>query len=161
MALLQQLQDVLETHSVPYRVLTHPRGYSAQRTAACQHIPGKHMAKVVMVRPGDRSVTTVLPASHRVNFEQLQAWLGGPAQLEGEQEFRLLSPSCETGAEPPFGNLFGLDVWVDRTLAEDEDMVFTAGTPCHSVRMRYADVAWLVQPQVAAFAHPARVGHRQ
>ncbi len=155
MPILQQLRDVLEAHDVPYRVLTHPRAYSAQRTAACQHIPGKHMAKVVMVKHGERSVMTVLPATHRVNLDQLQARLGAPLRLEGEQEFRLLFPYCETGAEPPFGNLFGLDVWVDRTLAEDEEIVFNAGTHCHAVRMRYADFAWLVQPQVAAFAQPA------
>ena len=152
MAILQQLQEMLDAYGVPYQVLTHQRVYSTQRTAACQHIPGKDMAKVVMVKQDDRSVMTVLPASHRVNFSQLQAELGGQVRLEGEQEFRMLFPHCETGAEPPFGNLFGLEVWVDRTLTEDEEIVFNAGTHCHAVRMRYADFAWLVQPQVAAFA---------
>ena len=80
MPILQQLQDVLEAHDVPYRVLTHPRAYSAQRTAACQHIPGQHMARVVMVKQGERSVMTVLPATHRVNLDQLQARRAGAAR---------------------------------------------------------------------------------
>ncbi len=152
MSIFNALQETLEANHIPYRLQTHPRTYSSQKTAAVQHVPGREMAKVVMVKKDGRPIMTVLPASHRVNFARLKESLGGEVELESEQEFRRLFPYCETGAEPPFGNLFGLDVWVDTALAEDEEIVCNAGTHYQTVRLRYADFAWIVQPHVATFA---------
>ena len=118
-----------------------------------QHIPGKMMAKVVMVKKEDGTpVMLVLPASHKVDFAQLRAVLGTRAELEQEREFRGLFPDCETGAEPPFGNLFTLDTIVDTVLTQDEEIVFNAGSHWQTVRMRYDDYARLVRPRVAKFA---------
>ncbi len=155
MPMLKALRDVLETNHIPYQLRTHPRTYNSQATAAVQHVPGKQMAKVVMIKKDGQPLMTVLPASHRVNLTRLQATLGGEIELEREQEFRRLFPHCETGAEPPFGNLFGLEVWVDTALAEDEEIICNAGTHFQTVRLRYADFAWLVQPHVATFAEHA------
>ena len=152
MPMLKALREALEDNHIPYLLQTHPRTYSSQETAAVQHVPGREMAKVVMVKKDKQSIMTVLPASHRVNWDRLQEALGGEVALEQEQEFRRLFPYCETGAEPPFGNLFGLEVWVDTALAQDEEIVCNAGTHYQTVRLRYADYAWLVQPNVAAFA---------
>ncbi len=152
MAMLKVLRDVLETNHVPYLLQTHPRVYTSQETAAVLHVPGMQMAKVVMVKKDGQPLMTVLPASHRVNFSRLQAALGEEVELAREQEFRRLFPYCETGAEPPFGNLFGLEVWVDMALTEDEEIVCNAGNHYQTVLLRYADFAWLVQPQVALFA---------
>jgi Ala-tRNA(Pro) deacylase len=97
-------------------------------------------------------VMLVLPASHKVDFAQLREVLGVRAELEQEREFRDLFSGCETGAEPPFGNLFNLDTIVDPALARDEEIVFNAGSHWQTVRMRYADYAHLVRPRVAPFA---------
>lgn len=152
MPIPSKLQEYLDANHVKYQVLTHSEAYTAQEIAALQHVPGKQMAKVVMVKKDGQSIMIVLPASHRINLARLQEVLGGKAELETEQEFRNLFPGCETGAEPPFGNLFGLEVWVDTSLTEDEEIVFRAGTHRQTVRMRYEDFARLVKPQVATFA---------
>lgn len=152
MPILSKLQEYLDANQVKYQVLTHSEAYTAQEIAALQHVPGKQMAKVVMVKKDDQPVMTVLPASQRIDFTRLQAVLGGRVELETEQEFRGLFPGCETGAEPPFGNLFGLEVWVDTSLTEDEEIVFNAGTHRQTVRMRYGDFAQLARPRVATFA---------
>ena len=152
MPMLNALREALETNHIPYLLQTHPRTYSSQATAAVQHVPGREMAKVVMVKKDGRPIMTVLPASHQVNLTRLKESLGGEVELEREQEFRRLFPHCETGAEPPFGHLFGLDVWVDTALAEDEEIVCNAGTHYQTVRLRYADFAWLVRPHLATFA---------
>jgi Ala-tRNA(Pro) deacylase len=94
----------------------------------------------------------VLPASHQVDFGRLRQVLGEDAELEREEQFRTLFPGCEVGAEPPFGNLFDLDTFVDTSLAEDEEIVFNAGSHWQTVRMRYDDYQRLVHPRVAKFA---------
>ena len=152
MPMLNALREALEANHIPYLLQTHPRVYSSQETAAVLHVPGTQMAKVVIVKKDRQPLMTVLAASHRVNFSHLQAALGGEVELAREQEFRRLFPYCETGAEPPFGNLFGLEVWVDMALTEDEKIVCNAGNHYQTVLLRYADFAWLVQPQVALFA---------
>ncbi len=152
MPMLKKLQEFLDAHQVKYQLLAHSEAYTAQEIAALQHVPGKQMAKVVMVKKEGKPVMTVLPASHRIHFGRLQEVLGGRVELEREEEFRDLFPGCETGAEPPFGNLFNLEVWVDVSLTEDEEIVFNAGNHRQTVRMRYEDFARLVKPRVAAFA---------
>jgi len=152
MPVLRKLQEYLDENQVKYQVVTHSESYTAQEVAALEHVPGRQVAKVVMVKKGGTPIMTVLPASHRVNFAHLQETLGGRVEMETEREFCDLFPGCETGAEPPFGNLFNLEVWVDTSLAEDEEIVFNAGTHRQTVRMRYEDFARLVKPRVAAFA---------
>lgn len=152
MPMLRKLQEYLDANQVKYQVLTHSEAYTAQEIAALQHVPGRQMAKVVMVKKDGIPIMTVLPASHRINFARLQEVLGGRVELETEKEFRDLFPGCETGAEPPFGNLFNLEVWADTSLAEGEEIVFNAGTHRQTVRMRYEDFARLVKPRMATFA---------
>jgi Ala-tRNA(Pro) deacylase len=153
MAMLKTLETYLNQNKVKYQVLSHSVAYTAQEIAALEHVPGRKMAKVVMVKKDGRSVMAVLPSIYRVDLERLNKILGGTVELETEREFKGLFSGCETGAEPPFGNLFDVDVWVDTTLTENDDIVFNAGTHKDTVRMRYEDFARLVKPTVAEFSH--------
>jgi Ala-tRNA(Pro) deacylase len=154
MPILRKLQEYLDRQHIKYQVLSHSPAYTAQEVAALQHIPGKQMAKVVMVKKENGTpVMLVLPASHQVDFAKLRQVLGERAELEQEQEFRTLFPGCEVGGEPPFGNLFDLDTLVDASLAEDEEIVFNAGSHWETVRMRYDDYARVLHPRIARFAH--------
>ena len=58
---------------------------------------------------------------------------------------------------PPFGNLYGIPVWVDKLLARDDEIVFNAGNHEQTVHMKYADFARLVKPRVASLRRTAGV----
>lgn len=153
MPILRKLQEYLDERKIKYQVLTHSLAYTAQEVAALQHVPGKQMAKVVIVKKDTGApIMLALPASHQVDFSRLRQVLGEHVELEEEQKFRTLFPGCEVGAEPPFGNLFNLDTIVDASLAEDEEIVFNGGSHWQTIRMRYDDYQRLVQPRVAKFA---------
>jgi len=153
MPVLRKLQEYLDEHKVKYQVLTHSTAYTAQEVAQAQHVPGKQIAKVVMVKKENGTpVMLVLAGSHKVDFGRLREVLHTRAELEQERDFRDLFPGCETGAEPPFGNLFDLDTIVDTALTQDEEIVFNAGSHWQTVRLRYDDYARLVHPRVAKFA---------
>jgi Ala-tRNA(Pro) deacylase len=153
MPILAKLREYLDQHHVRYETLTHRQAFTAQETAQAQHVHGREMAKVVIVRSGKDFAMIVLPAPSRVDLERAGAAMGKPdLALATEDEFTSLFPGCEPGAMPPFGNLYGLRVWVDRPLTRNEHIVFNAGTHTQTVRMRYADFAQLVQPEVAALA---------
>ena len=152
MTMSARLKTYLDENKVHYTLMSHSPAYTAQAAAATMHVPGKELAKSVVVTAGCQSALAVLPASFHVNLKKLGELLGKPTRLASEQEFISLFQDCELGAMPPFGQLYKLPVFVDRSLEGDEEIVFNAGTHRDAIRMRYADFKKLVSPKVADFA---------
>lgn len=151
-----RLEAYLREHQVPYRLDEHRLAYTAQEIAAIEHVPGKQMAKVVIVMADGKPVMLALPAVSRIALDQAARDLGATeVRIAREEEFARLFPDCEVGAMPPFGNLYQVPVWVDRTLTEDETIVFNAGSHTETMRVAYADFARLVEPKVADLGHHA------
>lgn len=160
MAFLRRLQEYLDSHHVHYKVLGHREAYTAPEIAHTLHVSGKMLAKVVMIKADERFVMAVLPSNWKIDFARLKEALGSRhVRLASEDEFKGLFPDCEVGAMPPFGNLYGIDVYVDQSLTEDEQVVFEAGTHDGAVKLRYQDFANLVHPIVAEFHQaPMKLG---
>lgn len=155
MTILKRLQDYLDGQKVRYQVLGHEEAYTAPEIAHALHVSGKMLAKVVIVKADERFVMTVLPSNWRIDFEHLKDTLGARhVRLATEDEFKGLFPDCQIGAMPPFGNLYGLEVYVDQALAQDEEIVFQAGTHLGAIKLRYQEFADLVHPKVAEFHTP-------
>jgi Ala-tRNA(Pro) deacylase len=115
------------------------------------------VAKVVMVFVDGNMLMLVLPASHRADMAKVAAALGArEVWLTDEHEFSAVFRDCDIGAMPPFGNLYGVPVYVDRTLTERAMIVFQAGTHTDTIRMAYADYARLVKPKVLDIVREAR-----
>jgi Ala-tRNA(Pro) deacylase len=151
-----KLREYLDSHNVRYEIIPHFESFTAQGTAASAHIPGRELAKTVMVKLDDRIVMAVLPASFKVNFHQLKEAAGAEkAELAKEGEFNQIFPGCEVGAMPPFGNLYGVDVFVAESLAEDERIAFNAGSHVELIRMSYKDFERVVKPRVIKFSYQA------
>ena len=151
--LTKPVAQLLETARVPYRLLAHTRAFTAQGTAASLHVSGRDFAKCVVVRTRDgRRVMAVVPGARHLDLDALGGLLGCDVELLSEEALVKLFPDCEAGAEPPFGNLYGLSVYVDEGLARDHEIVFNAGNHVEAVRMAYADWARLVTPIVARIA---------
>jgi len=157
MAIVERLEDYLKKNRIDYKTVPHPEAYTAQEIAAAMHVPGKELAKVVMIKAKERFIMAVLPASWRVDFNKFKEILNEKdLRLATEEEFKVLFPDCEAGAEPPFGNLYNVETYVDKSLTGDEEIFFNAGNHYESVRMTYRDYAGLVKPKVAEFAVPMR-----
>jgi len=156
--MLKRLTQFLDNHNTRYVVVIHSPAYTAQEIAARAHVPGRELAKTVMAKVDGTMTMLVLPASSMVNFTALRQEVAeGRAELATEAEFKGLFPECEVGAMPPFGNLFGIPVFVDRALLEDEEIAFNAGTHKELVRLSYADFARLVQPKILSFGIKKKV----
>ena len=152
MPISPSLKAYLDHERVHYDVLPHPEAFRALAIAQTLHTPVKEMAKVVIVKVHERFVMTVLPASWNVDLHRLRTvFATHHVRLATEDEITGLFPDCELGAMPPFGNLYGLPVYVDQSLTEDEEIVFQAGTHSQAIRMRYMDFAVLVFPVVEEF----------
>jgi Ala-tRNA(Pro) deacylase len=152
MEMPRRLIECLEDNKVRYEVLQHPEAVSAQRIAQAEHVKGRHHAKVVIVKAVDAHLMMVLPADHHIDLEKVEKAVGKPVSLGKEQEFKSFFPDCAIGAMPPFGNLYGLPTYVDRDLAEQDYIVFEAGTHTDAIKMSYRDYEKIVKPKVSDLA---------
>jgi len=151
---LQKLKEYLDDNNIQYVTITHSQAYSAQKVAASTHISGWEIAKTVIVKADGKMAMAVLPASTRINMKLLREVTGSEnVQIASEEEFEKRFPECETGAMPPFGNLYDMDVFVAKTLTFDEEIAFNAGTHTELIRMFYKDFERLVKPKVVEFSY--------
>ena len=142
-----QLREFLEANEVHFETISHEPAFTAQEIAESAHVPGKEMAKTVMVKVDGDLAMAVLPAPDHVSTSRLKAITGAErVELASEGEFAERFPECEVGAMPPFGNLWGLTVFVDNRLREDEQIVFNAGSHDELVKLAYTDYERLVNP---------------
>ncbi len=153
---IQKLKNYLDRNKVRYEVVPHLTAYTAQGTAQSAHISGKEIAKTVIVNldEGDgRRAMVVLPASRNIDFVLLKEMTGAQrVKLATEDEFRDMFPDCEIGAMPPFGNLYAMDVYVEKSLTQDDEIAFNAGNHRELIKMSYRDFERLVKPKVLEIA---------
>ena len=153
-----RLKDFLEREGVRYTLVPHSPSYTATQTAQAAHVPGREFAKAVMVKIDGRLAMAVLSASEKLDLARLKHAAGAKhVYLAPEDEFDKWFPGCEPGAMPPFGNLYGMAVYVSRSLAADEEIAFNAGSHAEAIKIRYQDYDRVVQPVVAKLSaepHP-------
>lgn len=152
-----RVEHYLREQGVEYELQHHPLAYTARGVASSEHLPAQEVAKVVMLVADGRLAMVVLPASHELQLNELAHGLGVErARLAEELEFGPNFPDCEVGAMPPFGNLYGLPVYMDESLGDDADIVFQAGTHTDTIRIRLMDFMRLANPRVVRVAQRRR-----
>jgi Ala-tRNA(Pro) deacylase len=152
MLMPRRLEDHLADKHIPYSMIFHAPADSAQLVASAMHLSGKEVAKAVALRAGNREILAVLPASYDINLEKLSAITGARVRLMEVEEFSEVFPDCERGMIPAFGELYGVPVYLDESLAEDPEIILSAGTYHDSVRMGNVDFVHLAEPQICSFA---------
>jgi Ala-tRNA(Pro) deacylase len=146
---VRKLRDFLDSEGIKYVTVSHSVAYTAQEIAARAHVRGKSLAKTVMVKLDGNVSMVVLPATFKVDFDLLKEASGASdVELASEKEFKNMFPDCELGAMPPFGNLYGFDVYVAKTLAQDDEIAFNAGSHTELIKLPYSDFERLVKPKV-------------
>jgi len=149
---VKRLKEFLDKHKVRYVSISHSEAYTASEVAASAHVKGRNLAKTVVVKLDGTYAMAVLPSQHHVDLERLRvATRSGSIELAAEADFAKEFPGCDEGAMPPFGNLYGMPVYVEASLAEDADIAFNACTHTELVQMAYKDFQALVKPTVVQF----------
>lgn len=148
------LKEFLDKEQIKYVSIMHSTAYTAQEVAASAHITGKELAKTVIVELDGQMAMAVLPADRKIVLQDLREVTGSDeVKFASEDEFREKFPECETGAMPPFGNLYGMDVYLAESLTHNDEIAFNAGSHTEVIRMSLADFERLVQPKVISFTN--------
>ncbi|MBP1682844.1 MAG: YbaK/prolyl-tRNA synthetase associated region [Ignavibacteriaceae bacterium] len=154
----KKLKAFLDENKVKYISIQHSSAYTAQEIAALAHIPGKDLAKTVIIKIDGKMAMAVLPASYKVSFDNLKSALGvNEVRLAYEQEFIDKFPDCEVGAMPPFGNIYGMEVFVAESLAEEEEIAFNACNHTELIKMSFSDFEKLVKPKRIKFSVASKI----
>jgi Ala-tRNA(Pro) deacylase len=149
----KKLQEFLDSRDIKYETIYHLQAFTAQEIAATARIPGKQLAKTVIVKVDGELKMAVLPAPYKVDLKLLKESAGAKkVELASEQEFEKMFPDCEVGAMPPFGNLYGLEVFVAESLAEEVEIAFNAGSHKELIKVFYKDFETHVIPKVVRFS---------
>lgn len=157
MAIAEKIKKYLCEKHIGYQILQHSLAYTAMETAGAQHVPGKQLIKSVIVKADNKYIMCVLSSNHMVNFNKLKKITNATEiYLANETEIESLFPEIDIGAEPPFGELFGLDVFVDRAVAENDEIVFNAGTHTDAIKIKYEDFAKLTKSKLVSFTEPIK-----
>jgi Ala-tRNA(Pro) deacylase len=145
----QELRSYLDERHIDYTLINHSLSYTAQETAQSAHIPGREIAKTVVVRIDGTAAMVVQPATSKVHLGKLKKLTGAEnVSLADERDLGELFPDCELGAMPPFGNLYGMHVYVGESLTHDEEIAFNAGSHTELIKLTYRDFESLVHPEV-------------
>lgn len=152
MAVVEKLQTYLDLSDTRYTHTVHPRAYTAQEVAQAERLPAHALAKSVVFRTDAGFALAVLPADEHIDLVELKKLIGVQhIRLATEYELSVLFADSEVGAMAPFGNLYGLPVYVDNSLTREEVIAFNAGTHRDVIHMRYADFERLVGPSLVSF----------
>lgn len=150
---VEKLKEFLDKNNIKYVSIKHSLAYTAQQIAASAHIHGKELAKTVIVKIDGKMAMAVLPANYRIDLELLKKVSGGKTiELASEEEFQENFPGCAPGAMPPFGNLYEMQVYADKSLSEEEEIAFNAGSHTELIRLSYKDYERLVKPKLVKIA---------
>jgi len=144
----KKFKDYLADNNIKYTVISHSTAYTALEIAEFGHVSGQELAKTVMVKRGGKMIMVVLPAKYKINFYRLMEATGfRDIELANEDDFIEMFPDCEIGAMPPFGNLYGMDVYIEPSLAKDKEIAFNAGNHRELIKMSFKDFDKLVKPK--------------
>jgi Ala-tRNA(Pro) deacylase len=160
MQLSNQLQKFLDSHQAKYAVSSHPTAFTAREVASAEHLPAREVAKVVVLFGDGKYHMVVVPANRLVDFQEVRHTLAlSQARLATEDELARLFPDCELGAMPPIGALYGLPVYLDSSLLDEQMIAFNAGTHRNVVHMRTEEYRRLTQPTIVSLAREAAIRH--
>ncbi len=146
---IKKVKDYLDNNDIKYVIISHSPAFTAMEVAASAHVSGNELAKTVMVKLDEKMTMVVLPASYKIDFNQLKEESGAvTVQLAEEEDFTGMFPNCEVGAMPPFGNLYQMEVYVAETLTKGKEIAFAAGSHSELIKLAYKDFEILVNPIV-------------
>src|SRR5215510_10692645 len=133
---VKKLKDVLDHERVKYVSIVHSTAYTAQEVAASAHITGRELAKTVIVELDGQMAMAVLPANRKIVLQDLRDLTGcEKVKFTPEEKFKAKFPDCETGAMPPFGNLYDMEVYASPALAENKQIAFNAGSHTEVIKL--------------------------
>ena len=160
MPLSERLRTFLDSNHAEFTLSAHPKAFTAREVAHAEHLPAREVAKTVVLFGDAEYHMIVIPANKLVDFQEMRPVLGLlQARLATEDELSRIFPDCELGAMPPFGGLYGIQVYLDASLASEPVIAFNAGSHREVIHMSMAEFRRLSQPVIVSLVKEPALHH--
>lgn len=154
--LVKQIIDILKGNNCWFETFEHEPVRTSEeaarvRTGYTIHQGAKAMIVRVRTNSDNKFVMLVYPADKKFDSKKVKQVLNSQdLGFATEEEVIKLTRGVIPGGIPPFGNLFGLEVYADNTLLENEKIIFNAGDRCFSIAIKTEDYINLVKPNIVS-----------
>ncbi|HVL09338.1 deacylase [Imbroritus primus] len=155
MSVSATMQQYMRSKGCEFEVMWHPHTRTSMETAEAAHIPGDRLAKAVLLSDAHGYVAVVLPSTYHVGMAELRARTGRDLSLVPEWELRELFKDCEAGAIPAACPAYGMETYLDESLAAQPDVYLEGGDHEALIHMRIDQFLDLMED-----ATRTRVGYR-
>jgi Ala-tRNA(Pro) deacylase len=144
--------EYLDTCLADYCITGHHFAPTAEALAHKEHVPNANVAKPVLVKVDGDFCMCVLPADRKIDPKMLKTQLDAKSiTLATEEEMLDLFDDCEVGTEPPFGIMYGIETFMDRSLEDDKYIVFQGGTHETAISMSMEEYERMAYPRIMDF----------
>jgi len=147
------LKKLLDENNVEYIVHEHKPVYTSEQAAKVRGVELKTGVKALVLKTSNGEfILGLVAADRKIDLEKL-------AKIVGVKKLKLASPrevlektGCEVGSVHPFGNLYGLKTYLDRSVLDNTCVNFNAGLHTVSIHMRSEDMLRLIKPVIGDFS---------
>ena len=150
---VQKIRSLLDSNGIVYKFFEH----EAVRTSEEAHRlrPGYEMSQgakalIVKIKKADGTrefIQCVISADLRLDGNKLKAFLGAKSiSFATAEESNEITDGIEFGGIPPFGNLFGLTVYLDPAIKKHQEILFNCGDRRATIAMQLSDYLRIVKP---------------
>lgn len=151
--IVQKIRSLLDSNGFAYEFFEH----EAVRTSEEAHRlrPGYEMSQgakalIVKIKMADgmrKFVQCVMSANLRLDGNKLKDFLGVKSiSFATADESNEITGGVEFGGIPPFGNLFGLTVYLDPSIKKHQEILFNCGDRRATIAMQLSDYLQIVKP---------------
>jgi Ala-tRNA(Pro) deacylase len=127
MSVSTSVHEHLNRTGVFYNLITHPHSRTSLESARLAKISPGQVAKGVLTHDGDHYLLCVIPSDHRLSISWLNSGMNGRFKLVSEHRLGEFFNDCEIGAIPALGQVYGLHVIWDDSLAGKKDLYLESG----------------------------------
>jgi Ala-tRNA(Pro) deacylase len=142
-----RVTNYLADQHIAFETVLHPPAFTASKRARFLHVPGKLLAKSVLLRGPRSYLLAIVPATEYVDLEAVAGLAGGRVRLATDGEIAEVFRDCEWGVLTPFGSLYGISTLLDSSFDPEVMLVFEAHLHSLAIRLRCWDFERLEQPR--------------
>ena len=147
MGVAATVESFLKQQGLPYELVTHQYAEGSYNTAQAAHVPLENLAKGVVFRDQDFQYTmVVVPSGNRIRRYTLNQLLGRSLTLAEEEELQDLFKDCASGAIPPLGQAYGMNLLWDDQLSSASKIYLESGDHCQLIQLNGGDFVQLMEP---------------
>lgn len=151
-SVFEQIVAELQKNNVQYSVYEHQAVRTSEEAAKIRETALHAGAKALVFYADEKPIMITVSGDRKVDTKIFKT-------IYGVKDLRMATPeevervtTVPIGAVPPFGHMFEIPLYMDKTIHESETVVFNAGLHTKSISLKTSDYEKIANPIVGEFS---------